>query len=79
MKPAFACGVVATAIDVFVKDMRVVSAEARNFLLQTKLSVLQQRYIATMPQLTVPLDRPRYAVTNSLDHVLLYDFAVKRR
>src|SRR6185295_4627793 len=56
VKPAFASRIVAPAVDVFVNHVRVVAAEARDFLLQTMLCVLHERGVATMPELAMLLD-----------------------
>jgi hypothetical protein len=79
VKPAFTCCVVAPAVDVFVYHAREVPAKTRNFLLQTKLRVLHQSGIATVPEFAMPLDRPGYAVAYGFDHVFLYHFALQRR
>src|ERR1041385_4873026 len=79
MQPAFAGRVIAPAVDVLVEYVRVVPIEPRDFLLETELCVLHERGVALMPQLAVPLDRPVYTVARSFDHMLVHDFAIKRR
>jgi hypothetical protein len=49
MEPAFAGRVVAPAIDVLVKYVRVSPAEAPDFLLETKSCVLHELKIAAVP------------------------------
>ena len=79
MKPALAVCVVALAVDVLVDYVRVVSAEPRDFLFQTKSCVLHERAIAAVPQLAMPLNRPAYSVAHGFDHVLVNQFTIERR
>jgi len=58
VEPAFTGRVVALAVDMLVQYVRVVPAESLDFLLETTTCVIHERIVATVPELTVPLDRP---------------------
>jgi hypothetical protein len=79
MEPALVTCFVAPAVDVFVQDVNVISAEPLDFLLEAKPRVFHERLVAPVPEVTVPLNGAGYAVAHGFDHMLLHHFALRGR
>ena len=71
MEPTFASRVVALALDVLVRYVRIVSTKPNDFLLETMPCLFHKDGIAAVPEFAASLNRSRYPIAVRFDHVLV--------